>query len=79
MPGGSFVLNSLWIRARDRGDYASPWRFLDEEDISGSQFENTFHGWTLFVDISGEDNEGEIMERLFRHRARNLRRKRRFA
>jgi hypothetical protein len=71
--------NPFRVRVRDGGDKPAPWWFLNEENISGGQLKNTFHGCRLFVDISGEDNEGEGVEGLFRHRVRNLRILRKFA
>jgi hypothetical protein len=79
MAGSTFYRVSFRSSIRDRGDDLSPRWFLYEEYISGGQLKDTFHGRALFIDISGEDNEGEVGERLFRHRARNLRLLRKFA
>jgi hypothetical protein len=51
--GGAFPHNTVRIGIRDGGDKSSPGWFLDKEDISGRQLEDTFHSGTLFVDVDG--------------------------
>jgi hypothetical protein len=54
----------------DCGDEGSPRWFLNQEDVSGGELENTLHRGSLFVDICRENGEDEV----FRHWAMDLRR-----